>query len=147
MERTDRVNQRTNNLLGQNIKQIRIEQGLRNRDIIAKLQYLSSVADSVHHNSSDIQPAQSPAPSNSTVLYNPALWYLILWNSYQDTEFCGPRVQNSSYCVLWSPCPQFNYCGIWFSTYLVQWLLSDLHHTFHQNMVDTQIHIMLSFLS
>ena len=38
MERTDRVNQRTNNLLGQNIKQIRIEQGLRNRDIIAKLQ-------------------------------------------------------------------------------------------------------------
>ena len=38
MERADRVNQRTNNLLGHNIKQIRTEKGLRNRDIIAKLQ-------------------------------------------------------------------------------------------------------------
>lgn len=34
----DRVNQRTNHLLGENIKRLRIEQGLRNRDIVAKLQ-------------------------------------------------------------------------------------------------------------
>ena len=34
----ERVNQRTNHLLGENIKRLRIEQGLRNRDIVAKLQ-------------------------------------------------------------------------------------------------------------
>ena len=34
----DRINQRTNHLLGENIKRLRIEQGLRNRDIVAKLQ-------------------------------------------------------------------------------------------------------------
>ena len=34
----DRINQRTNHLLGNNIKRLRIEHGLRNRDIIAKLQ-------------------------------------------------------------------------------------------------------------
>ena len=33
----DRVNQRTNNLLGKNIKKIRIEKGLRNKDIVAQL--------------------------------------------------------------------------------------------------------------
>lgn len=34
----ERINQRTNHLLGDNIKRLRIEQGLRNRDIVAKLQ-------------------------------------------------------------------------------------------------------------
>lgn len=34
----ERVNQRTNHLLGENIKRLRTEQGLRNRDIVAKLQ-------------------------------------------------------------------------------------------------------------
>lgn len=34
----DRVNQRTNNLLGRNIKKLRLERGLRNRDIVAQLQ-------------------------------------------------------------------------------------------------------------
>jgi len=34
----DRINQRNNHLLGNNIKRLRIEHGLRNRDIIAKLQ-------------------------------------------------------------------------------------------------------------
>lgn len=34
----DRINQRTNHLLGNNIKRLRIEHGFRNRDIIAKLQ-------------------------------------------------------------------------------------------------------------
>ena len=34
----ERVNQRTNHLLGENIKRLRLEQGLRNRDIVAKLQ-------------------------------------------------------------------------------------------------------------
>ena len=34
----DRVNQRTNHLLGYNIRRLRIEKGLRNRDIVAKLQ-------------------------------------------------------------------------------------------------------------
>jgi len=33
----DRVNQRTNSLLGENIKKIRIEKGLRNKDIVAQL--------------------------------------------------------------------------------------------------------------
>ena len=33
----DRVNQRTNNLLGENIKKIRIERGLRNKDVVAQL--------------------------------------------------------------------------------------------------------------
>ena len=33
----DRVNQRTNNLLGENIKRIRIEKGLRNKDVVAQL--------------------------------------------------------------------------------------------------------------
>ena len=34
----DRINQRTNHLLGDNIKRLRIEHELLNRDIIAKLQ-------------------------------------------------------------------------------------------------------------
>ena len=34
----DRVNQRTNHLLGENIKCLRLKHGLRNRDIVAKLQ-------------------------------------------------------------------------------------------------------------
>lgn len=34
----DRVNQRTNHLLGQNIKRLRIENGLRNKDVVAQLQ-------------------------------------------------------------------------------------------------------------
>lgn len=34
----DRVNQRTNNLLGKNIKRLRIENGLRNKDIVAQLE-------------------------------------------------------------------------------------------------------------
>lgn len=34
----DRVNQRTNHLLGENIKKLRIERGLRNRDVLAQLQ-------------------------------------------------------------------------------------------------------------
>lgn len=34
----DRVNQRTNHLLGENIKRLRLKHGLRNRDIVAKLQ-------------------------------------------------------------------------------------------------------------
>ena len=34
----DRVNQRTNHLLGENIKKLRIERGLRNRDMLAQLQ-------------------------------------------------------------------------------------------------------------
>lgn len=33
----NRVNQRTNNLLGQNIKRLRIEKGLRNKDMVAQL--------------------------------------------------------------------------------------------------------------
>ena len=33
----ERVNQRTNNLLGRNIKRLRIEKELRNKDIIAQL--------------------------------------------------------------------------------------------------------------
>ena len=34
----DRINQRTNHLLGYNIKRLRIEHNLRNKDIIAQLQ-------------------------------------------------------------------------------------------------------------
>lgn len=34
----DRVNQRENHLLGENIKKLRIERGLRNRDVLAQLQ-------------------------------------------------------------------------------------------------------------
>lgn len=34
----DRVNQRTNHLLGKNIKRLRIENGLRNKDVVAQLQ-------------------------------------------------------------------------------------------------------------
>lgn len=34
----DRVNQRTNHLLGENIKRLRLERSLRNRDIVARLQ-------------------------------------------------------------------------------------------------------------
>lgn len=33
-----RVNQRTNNLLGKNIKRLRLENNFRNKDIIAQLQ-------------------------------------------------------------------------------------------------------------
>lgn len=33
----DRVNQRTNNLLGKNIKRLRIENGLKNKHMIAQL--------------------------------------------------------------------------------------------------------------
>ena len=34
----ERINQRTNHLLGENIKRLRLEHNLRNRDIVAKLQ-------------------------------------------------------------------------------------------------------------
>ena len=34
----DRVNQRTNHLLGKNINRLRIENGLRNKDVVAQLQ-------------------------------------------------------------------------------------------------------------
>ena len=34
----DRVNQRTNHLLGENIKRLRLKNNLRNKDIVAKLQ-------------------------------------------------------------------------------------------------------------
>lgn len=34
----DRVNQRTNHLLGNNIRRLRIENGLRNKDVVAQLQ-------------------------------------------------------------------------------------------------------------
>lgn len=34
----DRVNQRTNHLLGDNIRKLRLEKGLRNKDIVAQLQ-------------------------------------------------------------------------------------------------------------
>ena len=34
----ERINQRTNHLVGENIKRLRIEKGLRNKDIVAKLQ-------------------------------------------------------------------------------------------------------------
>lgn len=34
----DRVNQRTNHLLGTNIKRLRLENNLRNKDIVAQLQ-------------------------------------------------------------------------------------------------------------
>lgn len=37
----ERVNQRTNHLLGNNIKRLRIEQGFRNKDIVAQLQLRS----------------------------------------------------------------------------------------------------------
>jgi len=33
----ERVNQRTNNLLGKNIKRLRIEKGLRNKEMVAQL--------------------------------------------------------------------------------------------------------------
>lgn len=45
----DRVNQRTNHLLGQNIKRLRIESGLRNRDVIARLQLMGvSISSSTY---------------------------------------------------------------------------------------------------
>lgn len=34
----ERVNQRTNHLLGKNIKRLRLEKGLRNKDMVARLQ-------------------------------------------------------------------------------------------------------------
>lgn len=34
----DRVNQRTNHLLGKNIRRLRIENNLRNKDVVAQLQ-------------------------------------------------------------------------------------------------------------
>mgnify|MGYP001857268899 CR=1 FL=1 len=34
----DRVNQRTNHLLGSNIRRLRIEKGLRNKDVVVQLQ-------------------------------------------------------------------------------------------------------------
>ncbi len=34
----ERISQRKNNLLGNNIKRLRLERGLRNRDVICKLQ-------------------------------------------------------------------------------------------------------------
>lgn len=34
----ERVNQRTNHLLGNNIKKLRLEKGLRNKDIVTQLQ-------------------------------------------------------------------------------------------------------------
>lgn len=34
----ERVNQRTNHLLGNNIRRLRIENGLRNKDVVAQLQ-------------------------------------------------------------------------------------------------------------
>ena len=34
----DRVNQRTNHLLGYNIRRLRIENGLRNKDVVTQLQ-------------------------------------------------------------------------------------------------------------
>ena len=33
----DRVNQRTNHLLGQNIKRLRLEKGLKNKEVVAQL--------------------------------------------------------------------------------------------------------------
>lgn len=33
----NRINQRTNHLLGQNIKRLRLEKGLRNKDVVAQL--------------------------------------------------------------------------------------------------------------
>lgn len=36
--RQDRINQRTNNLVGTNIKKLRLQRNLRNADIVAKLQ-------------------------------------------------------------------------------------------------------------
>lgn len=34
----DRVNQRTKHLLGENIRKLRLEKGIRNKDIVAQLQ-------------------------------------------------------------------------------------------------------------
>jgi transcriptional regulator with XRE-family HTH domain len=34
----DRINQRTNHLLGNNIRKLRLKRGLRNKDIVAQLQ-------------------------------------------------------------------------------------------------------------
>ena len=34
----ERVNQRTNHLLGSNIKRLRLDKGLRNKDMVARLQ-------------------------------------------------------------------------------------------------------------
>lgn len=34
----ERVNQRTNHLLGKNIRRLRIERGLRNKDVVTQLQ-------------------------------------------------------------------------------------------------------------
>lgn len=34
----DRINQRTNHLLGSNIRKLRLKRGLRNKDIVAQLQ-------------------------------------------------------------------------------------------------------------
>ena len=37
----DRVNQRTNHLLGENIRRLRLEKNIRNKDIVAQLQLRS----------------------------------------------------------------------------------------------------------
>lgn len=36
----DRVNQRTNHLLGKNIRALRLKKGIRNKDIVARLQIM-----------------------------------------------------------------------------------------------------------
>lgn len=36
----DRVNQRTNHLLGKNLRKLRMANGLKNRDVVAKLQLM-----------------------------------------------------------------------------------------------------------
>jgi len=36
----DRVNQRTNHLLGNNIRTLRVKKGIRNKDIVARLQLM-----------------------------------------------------------------------------------------------------------
>ena len=36
----ERINQRTNHLIGENIKRLRKENGLRNKDIVAQLQVM-----------------------------------------------------------------------------------------------------------
>ncbi len=37
-KQTERLNQRQNHLLGKNIKRLRVERGLRNRDVVCQLQ-------------------------------------------------------------------------------------------------------------
>ena len=38
IRQTERLNQRQNHLLGKNIKRLRVEQGLRNSDVVCQLQ-------------------------------------------------------------------------------------------------------------